>query len=282
LTTTSPDTETSAVVTFENVRIGFDEGDVLRGVSFEVRPRETLVLLGETGTGKTLTLKLAAGLLHPTQGKIEVLGQEVSSMSEDKLLAYRRQLGFVFQEGALFDSMSVAENVAYRLREDRISEDEIEARVSEALRFVELEDTGDMLPSELSGGMRRRVSIARALAAQPPIVLYDSPTAGLDPVTAQTIITLILRLRDVFSVTAILATHRLQDGFALANFRFDAESKRVVRLTKRESMLSAEAGSSEPVTRFVVYREGRVYFEGAPEEMAESKDAYLQRFLVGI
>jgi phospholipid/cholesterol/gamma-HCH transport system ATP-binding protein len=154
--------------------------------------------------------------------------------------------------------------------------------VSEALRFVELDDTGDMLPSELSGGMRRRVSIARALAAQPPIVLYDSPTAGLDPVTAQTIITLILRLRDVFSVTAILATHRLQDGFALANFRFDAESKRVVRLTKRESMLSAEAGSSEPVTRFVVYREGRVYFEGAPEEMAESKDAYLQRFLVGI
>jgi phospholipid/cholesterol/gamma-HCH transport system ATP-binding protein len=282
LTTTSPDTETSAVVTFENVRIGFDEGDVLRGVSFEVRPRETLVLLGETGTGKTLTLKLAAGLLHPTQGKIEVLGQEVSSMSEDKLLAYRRQLGFVFQEGALFDSMSVAENVAYRLREDRISEDEIEARVSEALRFVELEDTGDMLPSELSGGMRRRVSIARALAAQPPIVLYDSPTAGLDPVTAQTIITLILRLRDVFGVTAILATHRLQDGFALANFRFDAESKRVVRLATRERTPAANTEDIEPVTRFVVYREGRVYFEGAPEEMAESKDAYLQRFLVGI
>jgi phospholipid/cholesterol/gamma-HCH transport system ATP-binding protein len=261
LTTTSPDTETSAVVTFENVRIGFDEGDVLRGVSFEVRPRETLVLLGETGTGKTLTLKLAAGLLHPTQGKIEVLGQEVSSMSEDKLLAYRRQLGFVFQEGALFDSMSVAENVAYRLREDRISEDEIEARVSEALRFVELEDTGDMLPSELSGGMRRRVSIARALAAQPPIVLYDSPTAGLDPVTAQTIITLILRLRDVFGVTAILATHRLQDGFALANFRFDAESKRVVRLATRERTPAANTEDIEPVTRFVVYREGRVYFE---------------------
>jgi phospholipid/cholesterol/gamma-HCH transport system ATP-binding protein len=282
LTTTSPDTETSAVVTFENVRIGFDEEDVLRGVSFEVRPRETLVLLGETGTGKTLTLKLAAGLLRPTQGEIEVLGQDVSSMGERELLPYRRQLGFVFQEGALFDSMSVAENVAYQLREDRTSEEEIERRVREVLRFVELEQTVDMLPSELSGGMRRRVSIARALAARPPVMLYDSPTAGLDPVTAQTIITLILRSRDVFGVTAMLATQRVQDGFALANFRFDAESKRVVRLAKRESAVPTGAESSEPVTRFVVYREGRVYFEGKPEEMAESKDAYLQRFLAGI
>jgi phospholipid/cholesterol/gamma-HCH transport system ATP-binding protein len=282
LTTSPQETEASAVVTFANVRIGFDEGDVLRDVSFAVMPRETLVLLGETGTGKTLTLKLAAGLLRPMQGKIEVLGQEVSAMGEQELLSYRRQLGFVFQEGALFDSISVSENVAYGLREERVSDDEIESRVQEALRFVELEQTGDMLPSELSGGMRRRVAIARALATRPPIVLYDSPTAGLDPVTAQTIITLILRLRDVFGVTAMLATHRLQDGFALANFRFDAESKRVVRLAKRESTLPSGVEGSEPVTRFVVYREGRVYFEGKPEEMAESKDAYLQRFLVGI
>jgi phospholipid/cholesterol/gamma-HCH transport system ATP-binding protein len=274
--------ETSAVVTFENVRIGFDEGDVLRGVSLAVMPQETVVLLGETGTGKTLTLKLAAGLLHPSQGKIEVLGQQVSSMSEQELLPYRRQLGFVFQEGALFDSLTVAENVAYRLREDRLNEDEIDARVREALHFVELEQTGDMLPSELSGGMRRRVSIARALAARPPIVLYDSPTAGLDPVTAQTIITLILRLRDAFGVTAMLATHRLQDGFALANFRFDTESRRVVRLAERGRTAPAGAENAEPVTRFVVYREGRVYFEGAPEELAESKDAYLQRFLASI
>jgi phospholipid/cholesterol/gamma-HCH transport system ATP-binding protein len=247
-----------------------------------VRPRETLVLLGETGTGKTLTLKLAAGLLHPTQGEIEVLGQDVSSMGERELLPYRRQLGFVFQEGALFDSMSVAENVAYQLREDRTSEEEIERRVREVLHFVELEQTVDMLPSELSGGMRRRVSIARALAARPPVMLYDSPTAGLDPVTAQTIITLILRSRDVFGVTAMLATQRVQDGFALANFRFDAESNRVVRLAKRERTPAASMEDTEPVTRFVVYREGRVYFEGKPEEMAESKDAYLQRFLAGI
>src|ERR1700682_933821 len=219
LLTPFPENETSAVVTFANVRIGFDEGDVLRGVSFQVMPRETLVLLGETGTGKTLTLKMAAGLLRPSQGSIEVLGQEVSAMGERELLTYRRQVGFVFQEGALFDSMTVAENVAYRFREDGLEDEEIEPRVKEALQFVELEHTGEMLPSELSGGMRRRVAIARALATRPPIVLYDSPTAGLDPVTAQTIITLILQLRDVFGVTAIMATHRLQDGFGLANFR---------------------------------------------------------------
>ena len=279
MTPSAQEHDTSTVVAFTNVKIGFDEGDVLRGVSFEVMPRETVVLLGETGTGKTLTLKLAAGLLRPTEGKIEVLGEEVSSMSERELLPFRRKLGFVFQEGALFDSLTVAENVAYRLREDRLSEDEIEERVQEALRFVELEHTGEMLPSELSGGMRRRVSIARTLATRPPIVLYDSPTAGLDPVTAQTIITLILQLRDVFGVTAIMATHRLQDGFGLANFRFDPESKRIVRLEEKGG---AAAQNGEPATRFLVYREGRIYFEGKPEELAESKDAYLQRLLASV
>jgi phospholipid/cholesterol/gamma-HCH transport system ATP-binding protein len=268
-------TDGAPVVTFENVRIGFEEGDILRGVSFRVMPRETLVLLGETGTGKTLTLKLACGLLRPSQGFVEVLGEQVSSMTERELLAYRRRVGFVFQEGALFDSMSVAENVAYRLREDRVAEEEINPRVLEVLRFVELEHTLEQLPSELSGGMRRRVAIARALASRPEIVLYDSPTAGLDPVTAQTIIALILRLRDVYGVTALMATHRLQDGFGLANFRFDPETRRVVRLQ------SETAGTlMGATTRFVVYREGRVYFEGAPEEIAATKDPYLQRFLV--
>jgi phospholipid/cholesterol/gamma-HCH transport system ATP-binding protein len=272
----TPARDAASVVTFENVRIGFDEGDILSGVSFRVLPRETLVLLGETGTGKTLTLKLAAGLLRPTQGAVQVLGQEVSALSERALLAFRRQIGFVFQEGALFDSMSVADNVAYRLREDGLEEDDIEPRVREVLRFVELEHAYDQLPSELSGGMRRRVSIARALANRPQIVLYDSPTAGLDPVTAQTIITLILRLRDVYGVTALLATHRLQDGFALANFQFDPDTKRVVR----DRAPAPAAGSKPgPVTRFLVYREGRIYFEGAPEELATTQDAYLKRFL---
>jgi phospholipid/cholesterol/gamma-HCH transport system ATP-binding protein len=248
--------DTDPVVTFDNVRMAFDEGDILRGLSFKVLPRETMILLGETGTGKTLTLKLAAGLLHPSQGRVNVLGHEVSSMSEVDLLNFRRQI---------------------RLREDRVDEAEVDQRVREVLRFVELEHTLDQLPSELSGGMRRRVSIARALVSRPQIVLYDSPTAGLDPVTSQTIITLILRLRDVYGVTALLATHRVQDGFALANFKFDPQTRRVVR---DPASSRVQANLDEPVTRFVVYNEGRIYFDGTPEEIASTKDPYLRRYLV--
>jgi len=286
----SPASATATPVSFENVHMDFGEGEVLRGVSFSVQDRETLVLLGETGTGKTLTLKLAAGLLKPTQGSINVLDQEVSSMTEKELLVLRERLGFVFQEGALFDSMTVGENVAYRLREEHVKEEEIEPRVSEVLKFVELEHTLDQLPSELSGGMRRRVSIARALINRPSIVLYDSPTAGLDPITAQTIITLILRLRDVYGVTALLATQRLQDGFALTNFHFDKAANRVVRNSAARSSANGMPPNSVrrnidrkedlSVTRFLVYRAGLIYFDGAPEELASSKDPYLQRFLV--
>ena len=264
-------------IQFQNVRMGFAEGDVLRSVSFDVQERETLVLLGETGTGKTLSLKLAAGLIRPLAGRIEVLGKEISSMKEGELLDFRRHIGFVFQEGALFDSMTVGDNVAYRLYEDRLKEEEIEQRVREVLRFVELEHTLDLVPSELSGGMRRRVAIARALVSQPPIVLYDSPTAGLDPVTSQTIISLILRLRDVYGVTAMLATQRLQDGFALANFRFDPETKKVVHSASNGN---APAGAKMAATRFLVLREGGVYFEGGQQDLVESNDAYLKRFLV--
>src|ERR1700733_13480637 len=268
-------TNPSPAVVFDNVYLGFDEGDILRGVSFSVPARETMVLLGETGTGKTLTLKLAAGLLKPTRGSISVLGEQVSSMSENELLRLRERIGFVFQEGALFDSMTVGENVAYRLREEHVKEDEIEPRVQEALQFVELEHTADQLPSELSGGMRRRVSIARALINRPDIVLYDSPTAGLDPVTSQTIIALILRLRDVYGVTALLATQRLQDGFALANFHFDKEATRVARNARSKGGQNSDKIAP---TRFLVYRDGRIYFEGQPEELSTSKDPYLQRF----
>jgi phospholipid/cholesterol/gamma-HCH transport system ATP-binding protein len=266
-----------AAITFEKVSMGFEEGDVLQDLSFEVQPRETLILLGETGTGKTLTLKIAAGLLAPSSGTVLVLGQRVSGMNEKALLEFRRHIGFVFQEGALFDSMTVADNVAYRLHEDKVAEEEIESRVREALRFVELEDALEMLPSELSGGMRRRVSIARALVNRPPIVLYDSPTAGLDPVTSQTIITLILRLRDVFGVTALLATHRLQDGFALANYHYDAQKERVL---PNPSGGRGTPGETTTRTRFVVYRNGGIYFQGEPEQIASSKDPYLQRFLI--
>src|SRR5260221_13336524 len=213
-----------ATISFRGVRLGFAEGDILCGLSFEVYPKETLVLLGETGTGKTLSLKMAAGLIRPLEGDVMVLGRHVSQMKEKELLDFRREIGFVFQEGALFDSLTVEENVAFRLREEGVPDAEIQPKVREALRFVEMEHAIDQVPSELSGGMRRRASIARALVTKPPIVLYDSPTAGLDPVTAQTIIALILRLRDIYGVTALLATHRLQDGFALANYHFDTAS----------------------------------------------------------
>lgn len=265
---------TNPVIVFDSVRIGFEEGEVLRGISFQVAPRETKVLVGETGTGKTLLLKLAAGLLRPDAGRVEVLGRDVTRMAEEELLDFRRQMGVVFQEGALFDSMTVAENVAFRLREEGVGEEEIEARVREALRFVEMEHALEKLPGELSGGMRRRVSIARALVSGPQVVLYDSPTAGLDPVTAQTIIVLILRLRDAHGVTALLATHRLQDAFALANYQFDATSGRV-----RAAQSGGEA-AAQSATNFLVLREGAVYFQGDQRAFLDSGDAYLKRFLV--
>ena len=264
--------DSEPIVTFEDVHLGFTEEDVLRGVHFNVSARETLVLIGESGAGKTLTLKLAAGLLKPTAGYVRVLGRDLGAMSEDELLAFRRQIGFVFQEGALFDSMSVAENVAYRLREDDVREEEIDARVREALRFVELEEAIDKLPAELSGGMRRRVSIARAIISRPPIVLYDSPTAGLDPVTSQTIITLILRLRDSLGMTSLLATHRLQDAFGLANYRFNAAQNRV----EKTQIVS----NGLPATKLLVLRRGQVYFEGEQKAILNSKDVYLREFLV--
>jgi phospholipid/cholesterol/gamma-HCH transport system ATP-binding protein len=265
--------DSTEALRFSDVWIGFDEGPILRGLSFSIQTGETLVLLGETGTGKTLALKLAAGLLRPDTGTVRALGQNISAKPEPELLQFRRQVGFVFQEGALFDSLTVGENVAYRLEEDGVPPAEIEPRVQEVLRFVELEHTSEQLPSELSGGMRRRVSIARALIARPPIVLYDSPTAGLDPITSQTIITLILRLRDVYHVTSVLATHRLQDGFALANFHFDPKTRTVRRGASDDK-------SGPAVTRFLVLRDGRIYFEGSPEDMLNTKDRYLQRFLI--
>jgi phospholipid/cholesterol/gamma-HCH transport system ATP-binding protein len=276
------------LIAFKDVRIGFDEGDVLQGVSFEVWPGETKVLLGESGSGKTLIMKMAAGLLRPDAGRIWVMGHELSEMKEQDLLDFRRHVGFVFQEGALFDSLTVAENVAFRLREENVAEDEIETRVREALRFVELEATVDQYPAELSGGMRRRVSIARALVDRPPLVFYDSPTAGLDPVTSQTIIMLVLRGRDLQGVTSLLATHRVQDAFGLAAFRLEPSSGRLVRVNfdgqspvqggAKQLAAPAAVAASAP-TNVLVLREGRVYFEGNAAEMLHSSDEYLKKFL---
>jgi phospholipid/cholesterol/gamma-HCH transport system ATP-binding protein len=286
LTRASPMREISALVpgepllAFKDVRIGFDQGDVLQGISFELMPGETKVFLGESGSGKTLVMKLAAGLLQADSGRIWVMGHDIAELTEDELLDFRRHLGFVFQEGALFDSMTVAENVAFRLREENVAEEEIEQRVREALHFVEMEAALEKYPAELSGGMRRRVSIARALVDKPPLVFYDSPTAGLDPVTSQTIITLIMRGRDLQGVTSLLATHRVQDAFGLAHYRFDEASGRVVALNGNGTHPALHAGQAEaPPTNVIVLREGQVYFEGAADEVLHSSDEYLKTFL---
>ncbi|MDE3109835.1 MAG: ATP-binding cassette domain-containing protein, partial [Acidobacteriota bacterium] len=269
------------LIAFSDVHLGFDEGDVLHGINFEVWPGETKVLLGETGTGKTLIMKLGAGLLRADSGRIWVMGHELGEMSEQELLEFRRHLGFVFQEGALFDSITVADNVGFRLQEENLSDAELESRVREVLRFVELESSYDMYPGDLSGGMRRRVSIARALADRPPVVFYDSPTAGLDPVTSQTIITLIMRGRDLQNVTSMIATHRVQDAFGLANYRFDPGSGRVVHANGASSAGSQREGHADASrgTNVLVLREGRIYFEGAAEELLRTSDEYLKKFL---
>jgi phospholipid/cholesterol/gamma-HCH transport system ATP-binding protein len=270
------------LIAFKDVRIGFDQGDVLQDISFEVWPGETKVFLGESGSGKTLIMKMAAGLLRPDEGRIWVMGHDLNEMNERDLLDFRRHIGFVFQEGALFDSLTVAENVAFRLQEENVAEDEVDTRVREALRFVELESTVDQYPAELSGGMRRRVSIARALVDRPALVFYDSPTAGLDPVTSQTIITLVLRGRDLQGVTSLLATHRVQDAFGLASFRLDAKSGRLIRVD-----FDGNRGAQEPAgnpaagtaTGVLVLRDGRVYFEGPAAAFLHSSDEYLKKFL---
>jgi phospholipid/cholesterol/gamma-HCH transport system ATP-binding protein len=215
-------------------------------------------------------------------------------MPEKELLNFRRHIGFVFQEGALFDSMTVADNVSFRLDEEKVDEAEIETRVREALRFVEMEPSMEKYPGELSGGMRRRVSIARALVDRPPLVFYDSPTAGLDPVTCQTIITLILRGRDSQGVTSLLATQRVQDAFGLANFRFDKTTGHIVRDSPNEvrtaqtparesaqqsAKQSGAQSSPVPPTNVLVLRGGKIYFEGAADELLHSSDEYLKAFL---
>ncbi|MGB7024377.1 MAG: ATP-binding cassette domain-containing protein [Candidatus Acidiferrales bacterium] len=258
---------------FEDVSISFDEGEILRGISFEVVAGETKVILGESGSGKTVLLKLAAGLLRPQSGRVVVMGHDLTAMNEVELLDFRRRIGFVFQEGALFDSLNVAENVSFRLDEESVPSEETEPRVREALRFVEMEESYEKFPDELSGGMRRRVSIARALINQPPIVYYDSPTGGLDPITSQTIITLILRLRDLNGVTSLLATHRLQDAFGLANFLFDSKSDRVLPIWEEKD------GRRFSPTNFLVLRNAQVYFQGETQELLKSIDPYLREFL---
>ena len=213
--------DTGPVVVFDNVSITFDVKPVLDNISFSVAPGETRIILGPAGCGKSVLMKLANGLLRPDTGTINIFGQDITQMRERDLYPFRSRIGMVFQESALFDSLSVEDNVAYRLHEEKVPAEEAHARVVEALQFVELEQAIAKFPSELSGGMRRRVSIARAVIARPDLILYDSPTGGLDPITSTTIIELVMKQRDVSHTTSLLVTHRLQDAFTLAMNRYN-------------------------------------------------------------
>jgi phospholipid/cholesterol/gamma-HCH transport system ATP-binding protein len=266
-----PETRHKAIV-FEDVGIGFEEKQVLDGLSFQLLRGETKILLGVAGSGKSTILKLALGLVKPDAGNIIVLGHEVSKMKEEALFDVRRNIGMVFQESALFDSLTVRENVAYRLLEEHgIPADEIEQRVREALRFVELEYTLDMMPAELSGGMRRRVAIARAIVARPEVLLYDSPTGGLDPVTSTKIIELIVKQRDVYHTSSLMVTHRLQDAFVLATHYFDVEAN---------EMRPIQPGANINVnTTFLLLRDGKAIFDGTAAELAQSEDPYIREYI---
>jgi phospholipid/cholesterol/gamma-HCH transport system ATP-binding protein len=259
-------------ITFENVAISFEGNPVLDGISFVLQRGETKVLFGVAGAGKSTILKMALGLVKPDRGSIYVLGHDVTQMSEDDLFELRRNIGMVFQESALFDSLTVRENVAYRLIEEKdIPPEEVEHRVREALRFVELEHTLDLLPSELSGGMRRRVAIARAIVTQPEVLLYDSPTGGLDPITSTRIIELIVKQRDVYKTSALMVTHRLQDGFIMASHHFDQQSNKMEE--------NAPGQKLDAHTTFMILRDGKILFDGMAHELAHTRNEYIKEYI---
>ena len=258
------------VVVFENVSIGWEGKPVLKDISFEVQPGETRLLLGPAGSGKSVLMKLADGLMRPDSGRITVFGQEVSSMNEEDLLQLRGSIGMVFQEGALFDSLTVRDNVAYRLIESHVADDEIDQRVREALKFVELEQTLEKFPSQLSGGMRRRVAIARAIVGKPELLLYDSPTGGLDPITSTNIIELVMKQRDVNHTSSLLITHRLQDAFTLATHRFDQEANHMQKISDNQG---------DPNTSFLILHEGTMVFDGSTHDLVASDDPFIKDYL---
>ena len=270
---TKPAQEPAAsAIEFNDVHLEFEDNEVLRGVSFRVALGETKALFGVAGSGKSTILKLALGLLKPDSGRILVLGNDVTQTPEQDWFGFRAKIGMVFQESALFDSLTVRENVAYRLIEERgaITE-EIDQRVRECLRFVELEHTVDLFPSELSGGMRRRVAIARAIITGPELLLYDSPTGGLDPVTSNTIVELIMKQRDVSRTSSLLVTHRLQDAFTLATHEFDKQTNRVRALPRGQYC-------DVPMS-FLVLRDGKVTFDGDIHQLAHTKDEYIREYV---
>lgn len=262
------------ILRFENVTVTYDGVDVLSNISFEAKEGESRVILGSAGSGKTVLLKTALGLIKPDRGKVYAFGRDLSSASERELFEIRSRIGMLFQEGALFDSLTIEENVAYPLLNQpsiHMPQEKVLPKVTQALEFVELGGTLEKFPSELSGGMRRRAAIARAVVTEPPLLLYDSPTAGLDPITAHTIIALLIKERDLSQTTTLVVTHRYQDGNLIANFRYNSEQGRL------EPVRNGDGRRAQ--TTFMVLREGRLVFEGDQDRLEASTDPYVCKFV---
>jgi len=278
-----PANDNASVLRFEKVSVVFDDGtQALDQISFDVRHGETRIILGAAGSGKTVLLKTAMGLNRAKEGKVFLFDQDVTTMPEAQLFDVRSKIGMLFQESALFDSMTVAQNVAYPLLNQKaiqMPREKMEPAVRDSLRFVELEQTLERYPSELSGGMRRRVAIARAVVNKPPLLLYDSPTAGLDPITAHTIMALIIKERDVDNTTALVVTHRYQDGNLVANFRYNPDSGRLDPDNRTGLPDDGAADGTGKKTVFMVLREGRLVFEGDQADLEASADSYISKFV---
>ena len=260
------------VLALNRVSLAFDDKVILRDVSFVLLPGHTKIILGASGSGKSTILKLILGLLKPDDGEIWVNGERIDTMAEFELMKVRADLGMVFQEGALFDSLTVAENVGYKLYEEMHWDDEkVRARVEEVLGFVGLTEFIDRMPSELSGGQRRRVAIARAMAAKPGILLYDEATTGLDPITATSIDEEIIKLRDLEEVTSVIVTHQLRDAFFVATHE-------AVRKDGQIEVIAADAAKCDEA-EFIMLKDGLICFEGNAAELRASKDPYIRKFL---
>jgi phospholipid/cholesterol/gamma-HCH transport system ATP-binding protein len=271
---------TDSLLRVENLTVRFDDIVALDGVSFQMEAGDTRVVLGAAGSGKTTLLKTCIGLIKPNSGRVYLFGRDITDLDERQLFNIRSEVGVLFQEGGLFDSITVAENVGYPLvnrRTKTLSMKEIDAKVQEALSFVELGQTLEKFPAELSGGMRRRVGIARAVVSEPPLVLYDSPTAGLDPITANTIMALIAKERDSKDAGSLIVTQRYQDGQLMANFRYNRSNGQLEPVSGNGA--GNQKGSNPTHTTFMVMKEGRLIFEGVQADLEASQDSYISKFV---
>ncbi|HVE59929.1 MAG TPA: ATP-binding cassette domain-containing protein [Pyrinomonadaceae bacterium] len=262
-------------IEFRDVHLSFDDKKILNGVSFTVRRGETKIILGRSGGGKSTTIRLILGLLKPDSGQIFVDGEDITHYTEEEMMRVRQKMGMVFQEGALFDSLSVFENVAYRLQEQGVDEETCEKEVRRMLQFVDLEDAIDKMPSELSGGMRRRVGIARALVGDPTIVMFDEPTAGLDPPTARTICELAIKLRDLEDVSSIFVTHEMNNlEYLSSEYATVNEDGEVIYEMEGENLCLIN-------TEVIMFRDGEIIFSGKDEQLRKTDDAYIRKFIRG-